>query len=196
VGDKIKAALYARVSTDDKDQDPELQLSAMRKYCEDEGLEVHSEYVDYKRARDYSNRTEWKRLLNDMKQRKFKAVLVYKIDRLSREAIYTLNILREFRERNIKFVSVMQDVDTSTTMGKFFMNMMAVWAETESDLIGENVRAGIARRIAKGKGWGRKPLNISKEKIESILEKHGGNKSAAARELKCSRAYINKILNG
>jgi DNA invertase Pin-like site-specific DNA recombinase len=51
--DKVKAALYARVSTVDKDQNPEVQLSKLREYCREMGWAVHQEYVDEASAADF-----------------------------------------------------------------------------------------------------------------------------------------------
>lgn len=189
-----KVALYARVSTDDKDQNPETQLFALRRYCQERGLEVFREYVDKKRAKDYRGRKEWAQLLKDMRRRLFHCIIVYKIDRMSREARYTLNILKDFEDRSVRFISITQDVDTSTATGRTFTQMLAVMAESESGITGERVKSGIARHIAEGKPWGPKPLNIPLEVINGAIKKTG-SVAAAARELKCSRAYIYKILS-
>ena len=61
----MKVALYARVSTDDKEQNPETQLFAMRNLCRDAGWEVHQEYVDRARAKDYLHRKAWQQLQKD-----------------------------------------------------------------------------------------------------------------------------------
>lgn len=192
----MKAALYARVSTEDKDQNPETQLYALRKYCDENGVEVYQEYVDYARAKDYRRRKRWDQLLKDMRRRLFNTILVYKLDRMSREARYTLNIHNEMQERNIRFVSITQDIDTSNTGGRMFFYMLAIWAETESGFISDRVKSGIERYRAEGNGWGRKPLNISREKVLYALEGNAGNKTQAARQLGCSRAYINRVLKG
>jgi len=53
----IKVAMYARVSTNDKEQDPETQLYALRNFCHDADWQVYKEYIDQARARDYKHRT-------------------------------------------------------------------------------------------------------------------------------------------
>ena len=58
----MKAGLYARVSTEDKNQDPETQLYALRQFCKTAGWEVYQEYVDKARAKDYMNRGQWQQL--------------------------------------------------------------------------------------------------------------------------------------
>ena len=61
----MKVALYARVSTSDKDQDPETQLMPMRDFCAAQGWEVFDEYVDYASANDQTHRIRWRDLLGN-----------------------------------------------------------------------------------------------------------------------------------
>ena len=61
----MKVALYARVSTSDRDQDPETQLMALRDFVKAQGWEVYREYVDQARANDLAHRTAWRQLLDD-----------------------------------------------------------------------------------------------------------------------------------
>jgi DNA invertase Pin-like site-specific DNA recombinase len=69
LGRPLRVALYARVSTRDKDQDPELQLEAMREYVRARGWEA-VEYVDTSAAGDLTHRTAWARLLADVARRR------------------------------------------------------------------------------------------------------------------------------
>ena len=68
----MAVALYARVSTDDKHQDPETQLNALRNFCESAGIEIYREYIDHARAKDWKRRNAWKELQKDARQRRFK----------------------------------------------------------------------------------------------------------------------------
>ena len=78
----MKLALYARVSTSDKDQDPETQLLPLRDFCIAQGWEVYREFVDCGApANDLAHRTQWRQLLDDAAKRKFSIVLVFKLDR-------------------------------------------------------------------------------------------------------------------
>lgn len=80
----MKVAIYARVSTSDKEQDPETQLMPLRDFCAAQGWEVASEYVDYAPANDQAHRLRWRDLLDDAVKRKFSVVLVFKLDRAFR----------------------------------------------------------------------------------------------------------------
>lgn len=190
----MKAALYARVSTDDKDQNPETQLFALRQFCQDAGHEVYQEYVDRARAKDYVHRKAWRQLQKDARQHKFKVVLVFRLDRAFRSVRECLNCLEDWQERGIAFRSLKEDaIDTTTSQGKFMLQILAAVAELESAMIGERVSAGMARAKAQGKGIGRKPLAIPVIKVCDALR---GTSSVplAAEQLKCSRPYIYKRL--
>jgi len=90
----MKAALYARVSTADKDQNPEVQLSKLREYCGEMGWAVYQEYVDQASAADLLRREAWKRLMKDAALHKFDVLLVWRIDRAFRSVIHSANTLR------------------------------------------------------------------------------------------------------
>ena len=71
----MRVAIYARVSTSDKDQDPETQLLALRDYCAAQGWDIAGEYVDHAPANDLAHRVHWRRLLDDAARRRFSTVL-------------------------------------------------------------------------------------------------------------------------
>lgn len=190
----MKVALYARVSTDDKNQNPDTQLFALREFCERANFEITKEYIDKTRAKDFAHRFSWSQLLKDARQRKFQAVLVFKLDRAFRTVRECCNQVMDWDERGIKFVSSSQDIDTTTAMGRYFLHNLAAVAELESSLISDRVKAGISRRLAEGKRFGRKPLNITSQIIYDTLKQCDNNRSRAAKILGCSRPYINKII--
>ncbi len=155
----MTVALYARVSTDDKDQDPETQLLALREYCEAQGIPEWEEYVDQASAKDYVRRLRWAELHTAIRQRKVKLVLVWKLDRAWRSVRECLNDLEEWEERGCSFRSITQEVlDTSVSMGKFVLQVMAATAELESAMISERVRAGMGRAVKQGRSVGRPSL--------------------------------------
>ena len=89
----MSVALYARVSTDDKDQDPETQLLALRDYCQAQQIAELEEYVDQAPAKDYARRLRWAELHTAIRQRRVKLVLVWKLDRAWR-SVRELTTLR------------------------------------------------------------------------------------------------------
>lgn len=186
----MKVALYARVSTDDKEQNPETQLLALRNFCSDAGWEVYQEYVDQARAKDYLHRKDWQQLQKDARRRKFKVVLVFRLDRAFRSVKECVNLIDNWQEMGIAFKSLKEEIiDTTTSQGRFILQIMAAMAELESSVIGDRVKAGMARARAEGSAIGRKMLNLPVISLYDALRRHRGVAEAAS-ELKCSRAYI------
>ncbi len=186
----MKVALYARVSTDDKEQNPETQLFALRNFCQDAGWEIYQEYIDYARAKDYKHREAWQQLQKDARQHKFKVVLVFRLDRAFRSVRECVNLVEDWYDRGIKFKSIAEDViDTTTAQGRFILQIMAAIAELESSIIGDRVAAGMARAKAEGKHIGRKLLDVSVISIYDELREYS-SVGRAAEKLGCSRSYI------
>ena len=77
----MRVAVYARVSTSDRDQDPETQLLPLRDFCTAQEWVLFREYVDQVSASDFAHRHAWRQLLDDAAKRKFSVVLVFKLDR-------------------------------------------------------------------------------------------------------------------
>lgn len=191
----MKTALYARVSTDDKNQDPETQLLAVREFCERAGWEIVQEYVDRARAKDYAKRRSWQQLLKDGRMRKFQVVLVFRLDRAFRSVRECLNCLQDWQDRGISFRSLQQEsIDTTTGQGRFVLQIMAAVAELESSIISDRVAAGMHRAAMQGKKLGRKRLGIASETIFDTLSRHGYVVSRVASALGCSRGYIYGVL--
>ena len=191
----MKVALYARVSTDDKEQNPETQLFALRQFCQDAGYEVFQEYVDRARAKDYLHRKAWQQLQKDARRHKFKSVLVFRLDRAFRSVRECVNCLEDWQERGISFRSLKEEViDTTTSPGRFMLQILAAVAELESSVIGDRVKAGMARAKAAGSSFGRKMLNIPVISLYDALREYS-DVTLAAEHLNCSRAYIYQELS-
>lgn len=168
----MKTAIYARVSTNNG-QDPEMQLREVREYCQRRGWEVKGEYVDtISGAKD--SRPELNRLLADAHRRRFDAVVVWKFDRFARSVSHLLRALETFRSLGIEFVSLSEQMDTSTPAGKMVFTVLAAVAELERSLIAERVRAGLRNARAKGKRLGR-PRKIVDPGLIASLRAQGAS---------------------
>lgn len=150
----MKAALYGRVSTTNG-QDPEMQLRELREYCDRRGWEVAGEYVDVGISGAKEKRPELDKLLADAHKRYFDAVVVWRFDRFARSVSHLLRALENFRSLGIEFVSLSEQVDTSTPTGKMVFTVLGAVAELERSLIAERVRAGLRNARAKGRKLGR-----------------------------------------
>jgi len=101
-----RVGLYARVSTANGQQDPELQLSELREYAARRGWEIAEIYTDNGVSGSKDSRPALNRLMADAGQRKFDTVLVWKLDRFGRSLRHLINALAELEARGIAFVSL------------------------------------------------------------------------------------------
>lgn len=146
----MKAAIYARVSTADKNQNPEVQLDKLRNYCAEMGW-APIEYVDQASANDILNRRAWSKLMKDASLKKFEVVIVWKIDRAFRSTIHAANTISMLRGYNVGFRSLMEpSIDTTNAMGEFVFNILVAVSQLERDTIAQRVRAGMSYAKAKG----------------------------------------------
>src|SRR5215472_779585 len=93
----MRVAIYARVSTANNGQNPEMQLRELREYCQHRGWDLVGEYVDAGISGAKDSRPELNRLNADAKRRRFDAVVVWKFDRFARSVSHLLRALEEFR---------------------------------------------------------------------------------------------------
>jgi DNA invertase Pin-like site-specific DNA recombinase len=162
-------AVYARVSTLNAGQDPSMQTRELSEYCKRRGWEIGGEYVDIGVSGARDSRPELNRLMEDAHRRKFSAVVVWKFDRFARSVSHLLRALETFRALGVEFVSLTEQVDTTTPMGKMIFTVLGSVSELERGLISERCRAGIRNARAKGKRIGRPPLRkFSQEEGEQI----------------------------
>lgn len=162
-----RVALYARVSTLDKGQDPETQLVQLREYAKARNFEVITEFIDYASGTS-EDRTQYKLMMAAAKKRKFDVVLVWRYDRFARSTQALVNALKEFQSLGIDFISYQENIDTTTPTGELIFHVMASLAQFESSLISQRVKAGMARAKAQGKRIARPP--IAKELQAKIIE--------------------------
>src|SRR6516164_649677 len=163
----MKVSLYARVSTDKGQQDPQMQLRELREYCQRRGWEVAGEYVDYMTG-SKDRRPELDRLMADAHKRKFDVVAVWKFDRFARSVSHLLRALETFKALGIDFVSFSEQMDTSTPAGKMVFTVLGAVAELERSLIVERVRAGLRNARVKGKKLGRPSIAVDAARIARL----------------------------
>jgi DNA invertase Pin-like site-specific DNA recombinase len=164
----IRAAIYARVSTTNNGQSPEMQLRELREYCERRKWVVTSEYIDVGISGAEDSRPELNRLAADAHRRRFDAVIVWKFDRFARSVSHLLKALETFQALGIEFVSLTEGVDTSTPTGRMIFTVLGAVAELERSLIRERVKAGLRNAKAKGKHVGRPSLSLDRLEIARL----------------------------
>ncbi len=189
----MRTALYARVSTSDKGQDPEMQLRELREHCERRGWEIVGEYVDIGISGSKDSRPQLNRLVADAHRRKLDGILVWKLDRFGRSLKHLVNALAEFESLGVAFISLKESLDLTTPAGRLMFGIISAMAEFERDLIRERVRAGIANRRAKGLRVGRKPIVLHAGRL-ATMRSGGLTIREIATELACSPALVHKTL--
>jgi DNA invertase Pin-like site-specific DNA recombinase len=162
---KIPVALYARVSTANNGQDPSMQTREIREYCERRGWLLTGEYVDVGISGTKEKRPELDRLMADAHRRRFDAVVVWRFDRFARSVSHLLRALETFKALGVEFVSLSEQVDTSTPTGKMVFTVLGAVAELERSLIVERVRAGLRNARAKGRRLGRPRAVVNVSRI-------------------------------
>jgi len=181
----MKIAIYARVSTLHKGQDVDMQLRELREYCGQRGWAITCEYVDKGVSGSKSSRPQLNRLMEHAKQRRFDAVLVWKLDRFGRSVRHLVNSIAELEACGVSFVSLKDSIDLSTAQGRLMFQIIAAMAEFERALICERVKAGMANARAKGKRLGRPTLSIDRDQIIA-LRASGSGWNGVAEALGCS----------
>lgn len=195
----LRVALYARVSTRDMDQDPELQLQPMRELADVRGW-TWNDYVDVAPAGDFAGRERWKALLEDVRKRRIDHVMVWKLDRPFRSTLHCLRTLEDWEHRGVGFECLTQDIDTSSPTGRLLLTILAAVAEFERGLISERVREGIKNARRKGTHIGRPKATdrpyVAKHLQTVLADLDGANisKREACRRLRIGMPTLNRIL--
>jgi len=142
-----KTALYARVSKADHSQNPNVQIEPLKKYAEALGYNIVCEYIDYASGGS-ANRPQFQLMLKDARLRKFNMVLVWALDRFSREGINsTLTYIKKLDDNQVGLKSLQESwLDTTDKgMTQLLIAIFSWVAEQERIRISERTKAGLAR---------------------------------------------------
>jgi len=169
---QVRTAIYARVSTVNNGQDSSMQTRELREYCKLRGWKFAGQYVDEGISGTKDSRPELNKLMADAHRRRFDAVVVWRFDRFARSVSHLLRALETFKALGIEFVSLSEQVDTSTPTGKMVFTVLGAVAELERSLIAERVKAGLRNARAKGKRLGRPRVIVDAARI-AALRAHG-----------------------
>jgi len=175
---------YARVSS--KDQDLSIQIKALKAYGVAEDC-IRSEKVSGTSIR---GRDELNTLLSFL--RNGDELVITRIDRLARSIIDLQQIAAALKEKGVSLKATEQAVDTSTSAGKCFFDMLGVFAEFETNLRRERQMEGIAKAKLEGKYRGRKQ-SVNAESIKQLRDA-GLGATDIAKQLKIGRASVYRYL--
>ncbi len=184
-----RAAAYLRVSTDR--QDLEAQLPEIREHAVRRGWELVATYSDIASgARE--DRASFRQLLLDAAKRKFDVIVVQRFDRAARSVKQLVECLEHLRRCRVAFVSIKEDIDTSTPAGELIFHVMAAIGQFERALIGDRIRSGLARARALGKPLGRPRTQVCGDQVLA-LRGQGLSYRAVARHLHISPALAHRL---
>ena len=187
------AAVYARVSTRDKEQNPDTHLLALREHAARRSYTIVEEYVDNGFSGSKTCRPALDRLMKDARRGRFDAAIVWRFDRFGRSVKQLVLALEEFRALEVGFISLSESIDTTTPMGKMIFTVLGAVAELERNLIKERVHLGISRARKEGKQLGRPKRIFDREKARTMLQ--GMSVRNVARLLGVSRGVIERELS-
>jgi DNA invertase Pin-like site-specific DNA recombinase len=188
-----RVALYARVSTSNGQQDPEMQLRELREFAEHRGFSISGEYID-RMTGSKDSRPALNRLMSDASRRKFDAVLVWKLDRFGRSLRHLVNSIAELEAIGVSFISFRDNLDLTTPSGRLMFQIIGAMAEFERALIQERVRAGLRNAQAKGKKLGRPRADVDPTQVEA-MRASGSSWREIAEKLGVGLGTVHRTLN-
>jgi DNA invertase Pin-like site-specific DNA recombinase len=198
----MRVNIYARVSTSDKDQNPETQLVQLREFVSAQGWDLYQEYVDIASATDLAHRHRWRQMLDDASKRRFDLLLVWRMDRAFRSVLDAATTLERLRGWGIGLRSYSEPwLDTTSPFGEALYCITVAYAQLERGILRERVKAGMERARRQGKKIGR-PRVIDRrgftQRFGDILErlsKGDISRRQAAKELKIGYATLKRLLD-
>jgi site-specific DNA recombinase len=163
---KIYCAIYTRKSTSEGLDQDFTSLDAQREAAEsyiasqrNEGwLALPDRYDDAGYTGANVERPALQKLLSDIKDGRVDCIVVYKVDRLSRSLLDFTQLLEVFEKNSVTFVSVTQNFNTNTSMGRLTLNILLSFAQFEREIISERTRDKMAAGRRKGKWLGGRPV--------------------------------------
>jgi site-specific DNA recombinase len=166
----VRCAIYTRVSTeqglDQEFNSLDAQYDAASAYIKSQAHAgwalIRSRYDDGGYSGGSTDRPDLQRLLDDIRARKIDVIVVYKVDRLTRSLADFAKLVELFDAHGVSFVSVTQQFNTTTSMGRLTLNVLLSFAQFEREVTSERIRDKIAASKRKGL-WVGGPLPLGYE---------------------------------
>lgn len=149
---------YARVSTED--QDLSLQIAALEKHGCDKIFQEKRSAV--------GNRPQFNKMINSL--REGDVVVVWKLDRLGRRVLDLANLVEKMNKKDIQLISLTQDINTTTPMGKVFFYLIALFAELERDMTAERTKEGMKAARKRGVKFGQPSTVFGEKKLRMLMD--------------------------
>ncbi|MFV0274896.1 MAG: recombinase family protein [Bacilli bacterium] len=154
MNDNIKTAIYIRVSTEDQAKEGfsiSAQKEKLTKYVEINDWELIDYYIDDGiSGKNIKDRPEMNRLIKDIENKKINNILIYKLDRLTRNVKNLIELVELFDSQNCGLCSLTEKIDTTNAVGRMFLKIVGVFAEFERENLAERVSFGYEEKTRQG----------------------------------------------
>ena len=196
----MRCAVYLRVSSSRQVNEGaglDIQRESCINFVKSRSWCIHRIYTDKALSGKNTNRPDFQKLMEAAGRRAFDCVVCYKIDRFSRSLLDLLNTLKILNDKDIKFISATEPIDTASVMGQTFLQLLGVFAEFERKLIKERMDAGKRKAESEGKITHRpsfKHINPDQHSQMLKLRKEGYSLSQLAQLFHKSPSSIKYIL--
>ncbi|APV44769.1 Site-specific DNA recombinase [Dehalogenimonas formicexedens] len=198
----MRVAIYARVSTSDKDQDLATQLMPLREFVKSQSWQTYNEYSDQVSATDIVHRTSWRELLSDASKRRFDLILVWRMDRAFRSVLDAATTLERLKTWGVGLRSYTEPwLDTTSPFGEVLYYITVAYAQMERSILRERVKAGMDRARKQGMQIGRPRVTDRRgfnQTYGAVLERLKAgelSRRQAARELRIGYATFKRLLD-
>lgn len=204
LGHQSKVFLYLRVSTND--QNIESQKFALLDYCSRQGLNNYEMFIDHGISGAKESRPALNEMMARVEKQECSQVIVFSFSRFARSVSHLLKALQKFKEKNVRFNSITEQLDTNSPMGLALFTILGALAQMEREIIRNRVIAGLQNARAKGKLIGRKKMRdsdlirkllkagMSYRNISLIAKCSHGSVSAERAAMKREEAELNRKL--
>ena len=149
------------------------QESELKKLCDYRGFRIHKIYIERGKSGGNTNRPEYQKLVADIEARKINAVVVKKLDRLSRSLLDFEQLMTRLQANEVEFISLRENFDTTTAMGKAMVRVALFFAQLEREQTAERIRDVFSWRAEQGLyNGGTRPFGYDSVSSELIPHKH------------------------
>lgn len=187
---KIIIAIYSRKSkSTDQGESIDTQINLCKEYIKRIYGDVEVEIVIYNEGEGFSGgdseRKKFNQLIRDAKKKKYNVLICYRLDRVARSVADFSDLIEELNSNQISFISVKEQFDTSTPMGRAMMYIASVFAQLEREIGAERIKDNM-RELAKSGRWlgGTTPTGYKSEGYELLHIKEINEENEVERKIK------------
>jgi site-specific DNA recombinase len=190
---------YVRVSTDEQAHEGvslDAQTAKIKSYCDFSDFTLRAVVRDEGRTGKTTDRAGLQEVMRAVEAGEVSAVVVYKLDRLSRSVIDTLQLIEAMEARGVAFHSIQEKVDTKSAIGRFFLTILAAFAQMERDLISERTSLALQHKKSQGQHVGTIPYGYRIDKAGKLAsDSREADVIRQARELRAAGRTLQQIAN-